>query len=336
MNNPANDFERLILDYFKNNSTPEEIQRITLLLKENPSFKEKFHEMSRAYALASSSYFERRRIGNFEQMRNRLNFHSSRKQKHLRRIRIWSAAAILILLVGFSATLLYMPSSSNQIPLAPSYCQVEIPRGATSKLTLPDGSVVHLNGSTTLKYDASLQHNPQREVYLSGEAYFEVAKNTEKPFIVHAEKVSIKVLGTVFNVSSYPENPDIQVSLLEGSVKVAADSEAKKEIILTPNEQAIYNKANGRLSMRKTDATLQASWITGRMVFVNERLSDILKRIEKKHDVHILVQSPKINKEFFSGSIDLDLTLDEILSYIDVDNKFAWKKKGKIITITER
>jgi len=88
--------------------------------------------------------------------------------------------------------------------------------------------------------------------------------------------------------------------------------------------------------MRKIDASSQAAWTTGRLVFVNEKLFDILKSIEKKYDVQILVQSRKVYTEYFSGSIDANLTLDEILSYLDVDNKFMWRKKGKTIVVTDR
>lgn len=336
MNNSTNESERLILDYIKGNSTPQDLKELTRLLKKDATFNEKFREMSQAYALASSSWFERRKATNLDQLRERLSFRSSRKQTFSRRIRVWSAAAILILLIGFGTTLLYIHNSSVLTPAETTYCEIEIPRGGTSKLTLPDGSVVHLNGSTTLKYEASLHHNPQREVFLSGEAYFEVARNPEKPFIVHAEKLAIKVLGTTFNVTSYPENPDIRISLLEGSVKVSSDLLAKEEVILKPNQQAVYNKAEQLLTVRKTDAASQAAWTTGRMVFVNEKLFDILKRIERRYDVQMLIQSQKVYLEYFSGSIDSKLTLDEILSYIDVDNKFAWRKKGKTVVITDR
>ena len=97
-----------------------------------------------------------------------------------------------------------------------------------------------------------------------------------------------------------------------------------------------YNKNDKVLSMRKIDAVSQAAWTTGRLVFVNEKLFDILKTIGKKYDVQILVQSRKVYTEYFSGSIDTNLTLDEILSYLDVDNKFMWRKKGKTIVITDR
>ncbi len=181
-----------------------------------------------------------------------------------------------------------------------------------------------------------MQQRTDRKVFLSGEAYFKVSRNMLKPFIVHTGELNIKVLGTTFNVASYPDDAEIKVSLVEGSVNVYTTSDAKKNILLSPDEQAVYNKNDKVLSMRKIDAVSQAAWTTGRLVFVNEKLFDILKTIGKKYDVQILVQSRKVYTEYFSGSIDTNLTLDEILSYLDVDNKFMWRKKGKTIVITDR
>lgn len=93
--------------------------------------------------------------------------------------------------------------------------------------------------------------------------------------------MNIKVLGTTFNVASYPDDAEIKVSLVEGSVNVYTTSDAKKNILLSPDEQAVYNKNDKVLSMRKIDAVSQAAWTTGRLVFVNEKLFDILKTIGK-------------------------------------------------------
>lgn len=336
MSSPIDEFERIMLDYLKGDITPEDGQKLAVLLKENDSCRKRYREMSRNYALASSSWFARRKEKNLEQLRETLNFRSSRKQTIFRKISVWGTAAIWALLIGCSITFLYLYYSSERIPASASYCQIEVPLGAESKLLLPDSTVVFLNGGTTLKYDASLQHSINREVFLSGEAYFKVAKNVDKPFIVHTGDLSVKVLGTTFNVASYPEDEEIKVSLVEGRVNVFTTSEKEKNVLLSPNQQAVYNKENKELSMKKVDASAQVAWTTGRLVFVNERLFDILKTIGKKYDIQMLIQSQKVYTEYFSGSIDASLTLNEILSYLDVDNKFMWRKKGKTIVITDR
>ena len=335
MNTPTDEFERIMLDYLKGKVTLEDMQKLTVLLKED-ACRKKYNELSQIYAVVSVPWFEARKDRNLKQLRKILNFRSSRKQTVIRRIMIWGNVAIWMFLLCCSIILFYLYHSSGQEVLASSYCQIEIPQGASSKLLLPDSTIVFLNGGTVLKYDASLQQQMNREVFFSGEAYFKVTKNVHKPFIVHTGELNIKVLGTTFNVASYPDDAEIKVSLVEGSLNVYTTSDAKENILLSPDEQAIYNKNDKLLSMRKIDAVSQTAWTTGRLVFVNEKLFDILKTIGKKYDVQILVQSQKVYTEYFSGSIDANLTLDEILFYLDVDNKFMWRKKGKIIVVTDR
>lgn len=337
MNSSIDKFEELMLDYLKGNITPEDMQKMAELLQKDNSCRQKYHEIARTYAIASTPWFERNRQQNFKSLSKKLDLSSQYIQ--IKRVNIGSFAAMVTLLIGLSISFIYWNNNSSEAEVATppiSYCQIEVPSNAQSKLILPDSTLVYLNGGTTIKYNASFQNQTQREVFLNGEAYFEVAKNREKPFIVHATDLNIQVLGTKFNVLSYHDEPNIKVSLVEGQVKVSTTSDKKNEIYLLPNEQAVYDKAQSSLSVKAIDAGSQIAWTTGRLVFVNEALSHILKTIEKKYDVQILIQSQKVGTEYFSGSIDASLTLNEILSYLDVDNKFIWKRKGKTIIITDR
>ena len=338
MSNFIEEFDGLMADYLKGDISSEDMQRLTVLLKNKDTCRKRYHELSQIYGIASMPWFEARKDGNLEQLRGKLNFHSSRKRTLIRKMTIWGNVAIWALFICSGITFLYLHKDNTSETVSPvSYCQIEVPQGATSRLVLPDSTIVYLNGGTLLKYDASLQNKTRREVFLAtGEAYFEVAANAAKPFIVHAEELNIKVLGTTFNVASYADQKEIKVSLVEGSVNVFTASEMEKNIILSPNEQAVYDKQEKYLAVKQVDATSQTAWTTGRLVFVNETLSDILKKIAKKYDVQLLIQSQKVHTEYFSGNIDADLSLDEILSYIDVDHKFMWKKRGKTVVIKDR
>lgn len=336
MKDKIEEFEGLMTDYLKGSMSPEDMKKLATLISADASCRKRYHELAEAYGMASAPWFESRKQENLELLREKLNFHSSCKRTLTRRI-IWGNVAIWALIICCSITFLYLQrDNSSELAASPSYCQIEIPKGATSKLMLPDSTLVYLNGGTVLKYDASYQNKAKREVFLTGEAYFSVVRNVHRPFIVHTEGVSVKVLGTTFNVTSYPDDAEVKVSLVEGKVNVYTTSEAEENILLSPNEQAIYNKEHKLLSMKKIDATSQVAWTTGKLVFVNEKLLDILKTVGKRYDVQMLVQSQKVYAEYFSGSIDADLTLEEVLSYLDVDNKFIWRKKGKTIVITDR
>lgn len=256
MNSQIDEFERIMLDYLKGEISSEDMQKLTILLKRENACREKYREIARSYALASSSWFARRKEQNFEQLCDTLNFYSSRKHSFFRKISVWRSVAIWTLLIGCSITFFYLYHSSSPEVLTPSYCQIEVPQGASSKLLLPDSTIVFLNGGTVLKYDVSLQQRTDRKVFLSGEAYFKVSRNMLKPFIVHTGELNIKVLGTTFNVASYPDDAEIKVSLVEGSVNVYTTSEAKKNILLSPDEQAVIIKCKV-LSMRKVDRYLK-------------------------------------------------------------------------------
>lgn len=337
MKDTIDEFESLMTDYLKGSISPEDMKKLATLISADASCRKKYHELAEAYGMASAPWFESRKQENLELLREKLNFRSSRKRTFARQWVIWGSAAIWALIICCSITFLYLQrDNSSELAASPSYCQIEIPKGATSKLMLPDSTLVYLNGGTVLKYDASFQNKARREVFLAGEAYFSVVRNVQKPFIVHTEGLNVKVLGTTFNVASYPDDAEVKVSLVEGSVNVYTTSEAKENILLSPNEQAIYNKEHKLLSRKKIDANSAVAWTTGKLVFVNEKLFDILKTVGEKYDVQILIQSQKVYAEYFSGSIDADLTLEEVLSYLDVDNKFVWRKKGKTIVITDR
>ena len=215
-------------------------------------------------------------------------------------------------------------------------CQMEVPLGSQTKVVLPDGSVVCLNSGSVLKYDPAFVRNKNREVYLVGEGYFEVHKNTEKPFIVHTEDLNIKVLGTVFNIRAYKEEPNIEVALVEGKVNVFSQSEEKGNIVLRPNQRAVYDKKTRVLFSDAVDAEAKALWTTGRLSFVNESLADIMKDVERRYNVHIIIEAESMKTEIFSGSISSKLSLDEILDYLDVDDKYKWMQNGNVITITDK
>lgn len=329
-------FEQMMMDYLKGALSPEDKPRFLELLRSDEIYRRKYREMSRTYALATSSWFAQRKEQNLNQLREKLNLRSSRKHTIRRHLWIWSSAAVWMVLLVCGWTLWKGKEGSRSLAGVPVYCQLEVPQGATSRVLLPDSTVVVLNGGTQLKYDARWQELSQREVFLSGEAYFQVTKHDHKPFVVHADELNVKVMGTTFNVASYPDEETVQVSLLEGSVQVYTASDTPDNRWLSPNQQAVYHKDKGSLTVQPIDASAQVAWTTGKLVFINEKLYDILKTIGKRWDVQMMVQSQKVHEEFFSGTIRLDMTLEEILSYLDVDNKFVWRKKGKTWVIADR
>lgn len=140
----------------------------------------------------------------------------------------------------------------------------------------------------------------------------------------------------IFNVRSYPEDSEIEVSLIKGKVNVFSTSETRDNVILAPDEQLTYDKRSGKMNHHHVDALQTSQWTTGRLSFVNASVPEIMKAIERKYDVRIVIHSKYLDKEGFSGSISPKLTVEEILDYMDVDNKYSWSRSGNVITITDK
>lgn len=331
-------FDEWMTDYISGHLSGENLQKFHTLLKSDALYRERFKKLSQAHARLLVPRFAKIEAQNYEKLLRRLNLKPEntmqvrlRPWKKLRRIAAAVAFAIASSLIGY-----YLGNEMQQGKPAPALCRMEVPLGSQTKAVLPDGTVVRLNSGSVLKYDPAFINKKNREVYLTGEGYFEVHKSPHKPFIVHTEDLNIKVLGTVFNIRAYPEEPNIQVALIAGKVNVFSRSETQGNVLLKPDQQAVYEKRSGKLFSEAIDAAVTARWTTGRLSFVNASLPAIMKDIERKFDVRIAIGSEKMKSEIFSGSIGSELSLEEILDYLDVDGKYEWTRQGNVITITDK
>ncbi len=215
------------------------------------------------------------------------------------------------------------------------YNTLKIPYGKRFELELSDGTIVHLNSGTTLKYPVKFIAGENRQVFLDGEAFFEVAKDKKHPFIVNADKLDIRVLGTHFNVSSYPEDEMTDVVLVEGSVGMYNSNEefnASTNTILKPNFKGSFYKYNKQIETTKVNTDIYTAWITGGLVFRDMNFKNICKKLERKYDVTIIVKNEKLSNEKFNASFG-DKSLDQVLSYFDDIYGLDYTTKNKIITI---
>ncbi len=161
---------------------------------------------------------------------------TKRKNISQKKIIVWAVAAAMLFAVAFSYSYF---NSTGRAPLSNKENVVSTRKGSKTNLELPDGTRVWLNAASKISYNENFGKS-SRELFLSGEAYFEVAKDKQKPFIVHTASMDIKVTGTVFNVKAYPSDGSSETSLFEGSVEVALKNSEKK-IVLKPNEKLFVN-----------------------------------------------------------------------------------------------
>jgi len=212
------------------------------------------------------------------------------------------------------------------------YHTLNIPLGKTFKVKLSDGTTVHLNSGTTFKYPKQFSTDGNRLVYLQGEAFFEVEKDANRPFIVNIDDVDVKVLGTKFNVSAYSNTANYSCVLVEGSVDV---SNANYNSLLIPNEKASWNSLSQQFKIEKVDTNLYTSWIHGEYILEASHFSEIAQKLERAFNVKISNHNKLLELQEFSGTINFKTsTIENILDLLKFDTYFEYSIKDNQIIIS--
>jgi ferric-dicitrate binding protein FerR (iron transport regulator) len=199
------------------------------------------------------------------------------------------AAAILLLpLILYSIYSTFFNHQSSEIAAA---IEIVSPHGARTKFQLPDGTLGWLNGGSSLKYTNTFL--TKRNIDLVGEAWFEVSHNASKPFVVHTKVLDVQVLGTKFNVTAYPEENVTEVVLQEGKVNVNGFKDLYK-VAMKPDEKFTYNKKSQSGSIQEVKASQFSAWKDGLLVFRNEPLSEVLKRVSRWYNVDIVLNDQEL------------------------------------------
>lgn len=215
------------------------------------------------------------------------------------------------------------------------YNTLSVPYGKRFKLKLSDGTIVSLNSGTSLRYPEQFGLNGNRDVYLTGEAFFEVARDKMHPFIVHANHADIEVLGTTFNVSAYPENPTVNGTLIEGSIRMSEAANSTNVILLEPNQMATWQNNSKKLAVKEVDPAFYVAWTKGELAFKDTPFSIIAKIIQRTYDVEIINENSDLAKQNFTGTIKIsESSVENILDLLKRDTPFNYSIDQKTITIT--
>jgi ferric-dicitrate binding protein FerR (iron transport regulator) len=255
------------------------------------------------------------------------------RQKQVKRtLRLWRyiAAASVAVLIGMGGLWLF-----HVKPVDSPVVETRSPLGATSKITLSDGSEVSLNAGSTIRYPV-LFRGSQRVIQLEGEACFQVAKDAKHPFIVETGNMKITVSGTQFNVKSYGEDERIITTLLEGSVRVdIADSRRTEPVRLSPGQQVVYDRSSDRIVVKDVKADLYASWRNRQYYCDNERFEDIIRDLGRHFGIRIRIVSPQLQNQMFSGFFAKDDTLRQMLDIFKKHRNFDYRQVESGIEIYE-
>lgn len=278
------------------------------------------------------------------------------ENKFKRKILITSAIAVTAIILFF----IIFTTAPNTAKDKFAQSEVSTKAGSRTKIQLPDGSSVWLNSNSKITYNNDHFVTGIREVSLSGEAYFEVAKNPAKPFIIHTSKMDIKVLGTAFNVKCYPGEKNTETSLIHGSIEVTMKDRQEK-IMMKPNEKLIINdedtkalKIVGKRSTEKIipviskpiielshltlypadNSVVETGWKENRLIFSSETLEEIALKMERWYGITILITNNRLKKELLTGSFEKE-TINEALDALQFTTPFTYKADKNIITISK-
>ncbi len=234
----------------------------------------------------------------------------------------WMKIAAVLIIPLLLGNLLYFSFHPKNLTThqKPVYNELFAAFGTRSSLKLSDGTSVWLNSGSSIKYPDRFVGN-DRTVILKGEAYFEVESNPKKPFIVETSSLSVKATGTKFNVFGYPSEDETAVTLVSGKVEVSLTGDKKniKNSKLDPNQHFSFNKTNGTVSVINDDTYKYTSWIDGKLIFRNEPLSSVVKRISQVFNIDIEIKGEEIMKYNLRATFQ-DESLSEILQLLKMSS----------------
>lgn len=218
-------------------------------------------------------------------------------------------------------------SKSENQPM--KYHTLAVPVGGEYHFTLADGTRVWVNSASEVRFPNCFS-GEKREIYVKGEVYLEVARDEKHPFVVHAGENEVRVLGTSFNLTAYPDEQEVITTLVEGSVEFWND---QSSIRLKPGEQSVLDLVTNKLEKQKVDVSIYTSWVSGTYEYERMPLSDITRQLSRWYDVQFVYESTEFSNHPFTGVVKRDQSLEEVLSIIEKTTNIKFKISGRTIII---
>lgn len=270
----------------------------------------------------------------FENFRNRVESQKeiqSTSRRGFSLSALWRYAAVVAIIIAVGCISYWQGEVNVKDTFAD--ISVEAPLGSKTKLYLPDGTLVWLNAGSRMTYSQGFGVD-NRKVELEGEGYFEVKRNEKIPFFVKTKDLQLQVLGTKFNFRDYPEDHEVVVSLLEGKVGLNNLLREEKEAVLSPDERAVLNKANGLLTVESVTASNASQWTDGYLFFDEELLPDIAKELERSYNVNIHIANDSLKTfRFYGNFVRREQNIREVLEALASTEKMQYKIEERNITI---
>jgi len=318
----------LIERYIHNQTDQDEVKRLNIRIKNNQEISSWLEQEIIASPSTMDNDVQARIFRDIENKIDIKDKTDKAEQNHFQLTK-WLRVAAMFVLPVITAVGMYFYRSPDET--VPGQLVVAVERGQKANITLPDGSKVWLNSQSRLTYSTNFNVR-QRELQLDGEAYFEVAHNPNKPFIVRSNDISVRALGTAFGVKAYNEDVLISSILMKGKVLVTTpDGEA----ILMPNERIIYDKTTHKKEQSTVaNATDFTGWIHNELRFEDESLGDIAKTIRRIYNVEVVFASEKLKSQRYTGTINNN-SLESVLNIISLTSPVSFQISNQQVTLSE-
>lgn len=313
--------ENLLPRFCEGMTTEEETQLVEEWIEENESNR-KIVNQTHALYLAADTLYVMQNLNVEKQLKNVKSRISRNKISGWEWTKRIAAVVSIPLLIGI--LLVYMTQNEHQ-EIA-RMIEIKTNPGMTTSIVLPDSTVVWLNSESSLRYPSSF-NGDLRNVELVGEAYFDVAKDTEKRFVISTLHHSqIEVYGTSFNVEAYAKDNRVSATLVNGKIGFLFNDHTgiTHKINLEPNHKLIYQLATGETKVYKTSCESETAWKEGKIIFNNTSMEDALNMLSKRYNVEFIVKNKNLKEEAFTGSFTTQ-RLERIMEFFRISTKINWR-----------
>lgn len=311
--------------------TAEELAQLRAWMKLNPEEAKELFGMEKLYDEMKAQSMPMEKVLLAEQRLAEKIQAQQAERRHIRIIRMWRrAAAVAVVCVLSGLAWMYL---QHKAFFKPDMVVAMASAENDTTVTLPDGTKVWLNKSSSIQYPEGFDGD-ERKVILDGEGYFEVTKNPHKPFIVESDVMSVRVLGTIFNFKVDKAQKIASVSLLQGEVRVAGNHN-EGMMVLSPGQKACVDAKTGKMTLTETDVYQDALWHEHKTAFSNETVKGIARMLEQIYHVQVIVD-PTINQSStYSGVIKEKETIDSVLDLLQNTLPIKYKVRGNKVYLTK-
>lgn len=320
--------QSIIIAYLSGKATEEDVHILEEYVKQSPENNQYFQEMRNIWQVVHPA-FEPSEIRVVE-VEEKISKRLSRVKRSLFRTGVlyWQRAAAILIIPLFVACL-YMWNQEKEeeefVSVLSEYQEIRSPHGTFSEIGLPDGSRVWLNGGSVLKYPLKFQTG-SRDVYLKGEGYFEVQADVLNPFIVRTDQIELQATGTAFNIEAYAGDTLTAVTMASGKVSVAFGNTSP--VVMVPGERASFNSQTKQCQIVKSDSYKWCAWKDGLMIFRDDPLSYVFKRISQTFNVNIVLKDSSIGDAPYRATFEYE-SLNEILRLLEMSAPLSFKQSKR-------